>query len=174
MAVEYLPLDYWQALEDVRCHIYTLYTSLDPAINRLNCRNPQENLEKWLMLDVRDLTTQLKQAYAVAPVIRAERQPGYFVTVPVGTRRNREDLASKLDAHLILTTRKACLRGLIRTTKDPDGREACTYTGPTLGPAYHGAVTALVYYKATRAQHQAMAALKNARQPRVLGSFIPT
>lgn len=144
--MKYLPLDYWQALEDVRCHIYTLYTSLDPAINRLNCRNPQENLEKWLMLNVRDLTTQLKQAYAVAPVIRAERQPGYFVTVPVGTRRNREDLASKLDAHLILTTRKACLRGLIRRQKILTvGRPVPTPAPPsaplTMAPLLHWSIT---------------------------------
>ncbi len=92
----------------MRCSVFTLYTSLDPAINRLNCRNSQENLEKWLMLDVRDLTAQLKQAYAAAPVVKAEKQAGYFVTVPAGTQRNREELASKLDAHLILTTRKAC------------------------------------------------------------------
>lgn len=174
MVVEYLPLDYWQALEDVRCSVFTLYTSLDPAINRLNCRDPQENLEKWLMLDVRDLTAQLKQAYAENPVVKAERQPGYFVAVPIGTRRNREELASKLDAHLILTTRKACLRGLIRTVKDTDGQNAHTYTGPTLGPAYHGAVTALVYYEATRAQYQAMSALKKAQQPRVLALNPPS
>lgn len=174
MAVEYLPLDYWQALQDVRCSVFTLCTSLDPAINHLNCRNPQENLEKWLMLDVRDLTAQLKQAYAAAPLVKAERQPGYFVAVPTGTQRNREELASKLDAHLILTTRKACLRGLIRTKKDVDGRDAYTYTGPTLGPAYHGAVTALVYYEATRAQYLAMSALEKARQPRTFASSQPS
>lgn len=35
MVVKHLPLDYWQALQDVRCSVFTLYTSLDPAINRL-------------------------------------------------------------------------------------------------------------------------------------------
>lgn len=153
-----VPTESWQALENIRLCAHILKRRLDPYYNRLDAHDPGQNLERRLMMDVRPYTDILDATARTTRPVHKTRLPGYQVGIPGDAVEQRQKLAKALDTQVAIMTAGASQLDLMTS------RDDLTYVGPTLGPAYSSALTAVLHNDAVSAKYQALAAISRAAE----------